>query len=184
MMGNDSKTPLLRMVQSPRLNLIAATNDLIRKAIAGRDFLAKALAVGVPESWPPELYGPRAMHFSLMQLDGAAEQGWSFWYLVTDTDPGELVGICGFKGRPDESGVVEIGYSIVSGYRRQGFATEAVLRLVTWAFSHHNVHEVCAETFPHLTQSIGVLRKNGFQYIGVGSEAGVVRYAIKRSDLN
>lgn len=184
MTGKDSKTPLLRVVQSPRLSLVASTNDLIRKDIAGREYLAEALGATVSESWPPDLYGPQAMHFALTQLDGATEQGWSFWYLVTDSDPGELVGICGFKGRPDEAGLVEIGYSILGRFQRRGFATEAVLRLVAWAFSHHNVHEVCAETFPHLTQSIGVLRKNGFQYTGAGSEAGVVRYAIKRSDLN
>lgn len=184
MMGKESKTPLLRVVRSPRLNLIAASNDLIRKDIAGRKYLAQALGVVVSDSWPPDLYGPRAMHFALTQLDDASEQGWSFWYLVTDTDPGELAGICGFKGRPDEAGMVEIGYSVLDRFRRRGYATEAVLRLVGWAFTHHNVHEVCAETFPHLTQSIGVLKKNGFQYTGAGSEAGVVRYAINRRDLN
>jgi len=183
-MGDSSKTPLLRVIQSPRLNLIATTTELIEKDIAGRDFLAEALAVSVHESWPPDLYGHRAMQFALTQLDGASEQGWSFWYLVTDTEPAELAGICGFKGRPDESGLVEIGYSMLSRFQCQGYATEAVLRLVAWAFSHHNVNEVCAETFPHLTQSIGVLRKNGFEYTGAGSETGVVRYAIKRSNLN
>ena len=98
--------------------------------------------------------------------------------------PGELAGICGFKGRPDESGSVEIGYSILGCYQRQGFASEAVQRLTGWAFSHHNVNEVCAETLPHLTQSIRVLEKNGFAPAGAGSEAGVIRYAIKRSSLN
>ena len=114
----------------------------------------------------------------------AAEQGWSFWYLATREEPGELVGVGGFKGFPDVSGCVEIGYSIVDSFRRRGFATEAVQRLVGWAFSHHNVNEVCAETLPHLSQSIGVLVKNGFQRTGAGSEAGVIRFAIKRSSLN
>ena len=182
-MVNDSKAPMLRMVKSPRLNLIAASYDLIKEDIEGRDYLARALNAQVHESWPPELYGRTAMQFTLTQSDGAIEQGWSFWYLVTDSVPGELTGICGFKGRPDESGMVEIGYSILSCFQRRGFASEAVSRLVAWAFSHHNVNEVCAETFPHLTQSISVLRKNGFEFIGKGSEAGVIRYAINRSNL-
>ena len=103
---------------------------------------------------------------------------------MTAKEPGELAGICGFKGRPDELGSVEIGYSILSCFQRQGLASEAVSRLVAWAFSHHNVNEVCAETFPHLTQSISVLKKNGFEYTGAGSETGVIRYAINRSNLN
>jgi RimJ/RimL family protein N-acetyltransferase len=172
------------MIQSPRLNLFSATSDLTRCDISGRRSLAEALGVNVPESWPPDLYGPRAMQFALEQLGEAAGQGWSFWYLATREEPGELVGVCGFKGLPDVSGCVEIGYSIVDSFRRRGFATEAVQRLVGWAFSHHNVNEVCAETLPHLSQSIGVLVKNGFQRTGAGSEAGVIRFAIKRSSLN
>ena len=41
--------------------------------------------------------------------------------------------------------------------------------------------EVCAETMPHLMQSIRVLEKNGFKRAGSGSEYGVIRYAIDRS---
>jgi RimJ/RimL family protein N-acetyltransferase len=182
-MGNFQNATMLRMVQSRRLNLIAATTRLIKKDIEGRELLAEALDVSIPESWPPDLYGPRAMQFALEQLDDASEQGWSFWYLTTARDPCELLGICGFKGRPDQSGSVEIGYSILGDYHCDGYATEAVTRLVGWAFSHHNVNEVCAETLPHLSQSIRVLEKNGFELTGPGSEAGVVRYAVKRSSL-
>jgi len=183
-MAEFLKSQMLRLIQSPRLNLIAATVQLIEMDILGRESLAQALGVNVPESWPPDLYGKRAMQFALTQLGDAAEKGWSFWYLVTKDMPVELAGICGFKGWPDESGSVEIGYSILGSYQRQGFASEAVQRLTGWAFTHHNVNEVCAETLPHLTQSIRVLEKNGFVRTGAGSEAGVVRYAINRSSLN
>jgi RimJ/RimL family protein N-acetyltransferase len=182
-MADQSHIPSLRLIKSRRLNLIAATTELIKKDIEGRVNLAEAIGVSVPESWPPDLYGHRAMQFALMQLDDASEQGWSFWYLATVEEPCELAGICGFKGRPDEAGSVEIGYSILGSYQRRGFATEAVIRLVGWAFSHHNVNEVCAETLPHLTQSIRVLEKNGFKLTGPGSESGVIRYAVKRSSL-
>jgi ribosomal-protein-alanine N-acetyltransferase len=174
----------LRLIKSRRLSLIAATPELIEKDLKGRDFLSDALDVSISETWPPDLYGPRAKQFSLTQLDDVAEHGWSFWYLLSHDAPSELVGICGFKGRPDESGSVEIGYSILSEFQRKGFASEAVARLVLWAFSHHNVSEVCAETLPHLVQSISVLQKNGFELTGAGSETGVIRYAIKRSNLN
>ncbi len=173
-----------RMIQSPHLSLFAATAELIRKDIHGRETLAEALGVDVPESWPPDLYGPGAMRFALEQLTEAPEQGWSFWYVATREEPVELAGLCGFKGRPDPSGSVEIGYSILRSYQGRGFATEAVGRLVGWAFSHHNVNEVSAETLPHLQQSIRVLEKNGFRRAGAGSETGVIRYAIKRNSLN
>lgn len=176
--------PLLRSIQSPRLHLISATKTLIMKDIEGRDELSGALGVEVPANWPPDLYGPRAMQFALTELGEAAERGWSFWYLATRKTPGELVGLCGFKGLPDDGGSVEIGYSILRNYQLKGFATEAVQTLTTWAFTHHNVIEVCAETLPHLSQSIRVLEKSGFYYTGKGSETGVIRYAIRRSQLN
>lgn len=175
---------LLKTIQTPRLNLISATKMLIRKDIEGRAGFSEVLGVGVPEAWPPDLYGPRAMQFALNELGEAAERGWSFWYLATRQTPAELIGICGFKGWPDEGGSVEIGYSILRNHQRKGFATEAVQRLIAWAFTHHNVVEVSAETLPHLSQSIRVLEKSGFHYTGKGSETGVIRYAIKRSQLN
>ena len=152
--------------------------------IKGPKALTDALGVKVSAFWPPALYGPRAMQFALSELGEAVEMGWAFWYLTTREQAPELAGICGFKGWPDELGSVEIGYSILSSYQRKGFATEAVQRLTGWAFTHHNVKEVCAETFPHLLQSIRVLEKNGFQRAGTGSESGVIRFAIRRSDLN
>lgn len=173
----------LRLVKSRRLNLIAATTELLNKNIAGSEKLAEALGVSVPKSWPPDLYGPSAMRYALEQLGDPTEQCWSFWYLITPEEPAELVGVCGFKGRPDASGSVEIGYSVLAQFQRKGFATEAVASLVGWAFTHHNVNEVSAETFPYLSQSIRVLEKNGFVLTGAGSEAGVVRYAVKRKSL-
>ena len=184
MTNNYSQDLSLKLIKSRRLNLIAATSELIRLDVDDRKLLSEALGVEISESWPPDLYGPQAMKFALTQLGDISEQGWSFWYLLTPGDAGDLIGICGFKGRPDEAGSVEIGYSILSNYQCLGYATEAVARLVGWAFSHNNVNEVCAETLPHLIQSIRVLEKNGFVYTGAGSETGVIRYAITRSNLN
>lgn len=172
------------MIQSANLNLHAANSELIRKDLEGREALAEALGVVVPESWPPDLHGSEVIRFTLDQLKAAPGQGWSFWYVTTRVEPPELAGVCGFKGRPDASGSVEISYSILAGFQQRGLATEAVQRLVGWAFSHHNVNEVSAETLPHLRQSIRVLEKNGFRRVGAGSEAGVVRYAIRRNSLD
>jgi ribosomal-protein-alanine N-acetyltransferase len=83
-----------------------------------------------------------------------------------------LVGSVGYKGPPDETGTVEIGYGIVSVERRAGFATEAAGGLVpAWT-------RVIAETLPELEGSIGVLRKCGFRLLGEGSEPGVIRFEL------
>jgi RimJ/RimL family protein N-acetyltransferase len=50
--------------------------------------------------------------------------------------------------------MVEIGYGIPPQFQRQGFAPEAVQRLLTWAFAKPEVNEIIAETLPELPASI------------------------------
>jgi RimJ/RimL family protein N-acetyltransferase len=166
------------------MRLAPATVALTEADLQGPEPLAAALGVLVPDNWPPELYSRPALQATLMQLAERAEHGWSTWYLVGKAPEEGLLGVCGFKGRPDASGSVEIAYSVLDQYRNRGIASEAVQCLVEWAFGHAQVREVTAETLPHLVQSIGVLTRNGFSAAGRGSEYGVVRYVLPRSSLN
>ena len=171
------------MLASDRLRLVAATPELVAADLERRDALASMLDASVPDNWPPDLYDREAMEYTLRQLADPAGRGWSSWYLIASpAGRDELIGICGFKNRPSATGSAEIGYSVLRQFRNQGFATEAVERLVRWAFSHQNVVEVSAETLPHLQSSIRVMMKNGFVYTGPGSERGVIRYAVCRPD--
>jgi RimJ/RimL family protein N-acetyltransferase len=174
---------ILRTLDSKRMTLVAATAPLVEADLEGHDQLAESIGARVPDNWPPDLYERSAMKLALQQLQDTSEHGWSFWYLLTRLpQQAEVIGICGFKARPDEAGSVEIAYSVLSQFRNQAYASEAVFRLVQWAFSHQNVKQVTAETLPHLLQSIKVLEKNGFIHTGPGSEYGVIRYAVQRPD--
>jgi len=182
MMSRRPASPL-RVVESRRLTLVAATPDLVAADLAGREDFAATIGAEIPDEWPPELFESPSMRLALSQLRDPTEHGWSLWYLLTKKhDPPKVIGICGFKSKPDRRGSVEISYSVLRSWRIQGYATEAVARLVTWAFSHQNVVQVTAETLPHLRQSIRVVQKNGFLLQGSGSEYGVVRYAVHKSD--
>ncbi|MBD0327516.1 MAG: GNAT family N-acetyltransferase, partial [Pyrinomonadaceae bacterium] len=102
-----------------------------------------------------------------------------------DDAPGsraKAIGGCGFKGKPAADGTVEIGYSMLPEFQCAGYATEAAGALVRWAFSHAEVARVIAETYPELRPSIRVLEKNGFRFIGDGSEERVIRYALTREE--
>lgn len=177
----DAFSERLRVITSTRLTLVAADHALVSADLRGREELANVLHARVPENWPPELYDQPAMQYALGVLKDPRVQGWSFWYLVLN-DTNELIGLCGFKGLPDVNGSVEIGYSVLKQYQNSGLATEAVTRLVSWAFGHPGVTEVSAETLPYLRGSIRVMEKNGFVLTGPGSEQGVVRYAVARPD--
>lgn len=171
----------LRVIESRRMTLVAASPDLLAADLDGAAALADMLGAEVPENWPPDLFGNQVIRLVGDQLRDPAEHGWSLWYLLSRKHSvPRLMGVCQFKGRPDSAGSVEVAYSVLQQYRIQGYATEAVARLVMWAFSHQYVTEVTAETLPYLKQSIRVMEKNGFSLQGPGSEQGVVRYALKK----
>lgn len=71
---------------------------------------------------------------------------------------------------PDPSGMVELGYGIVPDHQRQGFASEAILGWVEFAFAPPTVQTVVGQTLPQLTPSVGVLRKAGFRFAGNGHD--------------
>ena len=94
-----------------------------------------------------------------------------------------LAGTAGFKGKPDENGEVEIGYSIIPELHRRGIATEAIKLLIGHAFANLNVRRIKAETLPRLIPSIGVLLKCGFTQTGEGfdpEEGKTLLFALDR----
>jgi RimJ/RimL family protein N-acetyltransferase len=166
-------------IQTERLELIAATEELAKAEINNRAELSFLLCAQVPSAWPPEFNDIQTMTFTLQQLQGKPEQvGWWGWYFVLKGDKDVervVIGYGGFKGQPDENANVEVGYSIHKKYQRRGYGSEATAGLVNWAFEQ-NVNSVTAETLPELVASIGVLEKNNFVYMGKGSEEGVILY--------
>ena len=85
-----------------------------------------------------------------------------------------LVGDLGFKGRPDDEGTVEIGYSVLPAYRRQGFAWEAVRALVKWGLAQQEVRRIVAECSADNGPSIRVLEKAGLRL--AQAEGGLLRW--------
>lgn len=71
---------------------------------------------------------------------------WVHGFAVLHAENEEIIGSAGFKGPPDEAGVVEIAYGIVPTYRGQGYASEAAAGLVEFAMEHGQVRVVRAHT--------------------------------------
>ena len=171
------------MIRTERLELIPATLDLLAAALRSPADLGAGLGARVPSTWPPEFLDPPALEFTRDRLTTAPhDAGWWMYFIVLPVNAGDrvLVGTAGYKGPPAE-GTVEVGYGIVTDHQRRGYASEAVRGMVARAFRVPEVDRVVAETLPHLTPSIGVLRKCGFELTGEGSEPGVIRFELTRA---
>jgi [ribosomal protein S5]-alanine N-acetyltransferase len=153
----------------PGVAIVAATLasfDMEERDVAT---LAEALGTAPPVAWPPEHNGqPYRDWQRALFARFPHEPGFAGWYIIGD---GELVGTCGFKGPPDPSGTVEIGYSVIEPRRRRGYASGAVRLLLQYAFADSRIGRVVAETLPDLVASQGVLIQCGFASAGTRIDA-------------
>jgi RimJ/RimL family protein N-acetyltransferase len=77
--------------------------------------------------------------------------------------PEELVvGEIGWKGRPGDDGVVEIGYGLASAYRGRGLGTRVVGALLDWLGARADVRRVLAEIHVDNVPSRRLVERLGF----------------------
>lgn len=86
--------------------------------------------------------------------------------LVVDAESDVLVGRAGFHGRPDERGMVEVGYEIDPAFRRRGYARAALTVLLDLAAADPRVGVVRATVRPDNAASRGLIEQYGFVEVG------------------
>jgi RimJ/RimL family protein N-acetyltransferase len=71
----------------------------------------------------------------------------------------------GFHARPDDHGMVEIGYRVDPPFRRRGLATEMATALMAWGATHGATH-CLASVRPDNAASLRTIAKLGFVKVG------------------
>ncbi len=113
----------------------------------------------------------------LAQLRASTEADpWVHGFAVIHRESNSVIGSVGFKGPPNEDGMVEIAYGIVPAFQGRGYATEAAEAGSSFAFGCARVRLVRAHTLPTSNASMRVLSKCGFERVGevVDPEDGLV----------
>lgn len=150
------------MIKTERLNLIPCEPKHFEAfARDGENELAELLGASVAEGW---LVFPEAMSFGYEFLKTNPDAGNWWMYLFVAAEEKKLVGNGGFKGEPDDAGMVEIGYAIAPAYEGRGLATEAAKNLIDYAFLDSHVQIVQAHTLAEENASVKVLRKLGMTF--------------------
>ena len=91
---------------------------------------------------------------------------WVHGFAIVQREERVVVGSVGFKGPPDNDGMVEIAYGIVPAFQRRGYATEAAAACTAFAFADARVRLVRAHTLQEHNASTQVLENCGFKRIG------------------
>jgi [ribosomal protein S5]-alanine N-acetyltransferase len=163
------------MIETANLSLVPCTLQLFEAILSGAGDLEKMVGARVFENWYefPGVAGIEALQFGYEYLKSNPEAlGW--WsYLFVHTADNALIGIGGFKGAPNEVGMVEIGYAIIPAYRCRGYASEAAHGLTAFAFSDPRVKFVDAHTLAEPNASTRVLEKIGMKRAGTAQDPDV-----------
>lgn len=79
---------------------------------------------------------------------------------------GQLVGSAGFKGKPREN-TIEIAYGAFPAFQNKGIGTAICRKLVEISLSTDPKIVITARTLQDNFASISVLKKNGFELLGI-----------------
>jgi ribosomal-protein-alanine N-acetyltransferase len=79
---------------------------------------------------------------------------------------GVVVGHAGFHGPPDQSGMVEVAYSVDPAYRRRGYARAMLRGLLRRAAAEPGVRTVRATISPDNVASLATISGFGFTEVG------------------
>jgi [ribosomal protein S5]-alanine N-acetyltransferase len=163
------------MIETPRLKLIPYELQHYEALLQDQRRLGDLLGVTVFHDWFvfPGVAGIEAIKYGYEYFKANPEAaGWWTYFFIHEED-NALIGHGGFKGKPNDDGVVEIGYAIVPAYRNQGLAKEAAQGLTDYAFSNPHVRKVEAHTLAKPNASTRVLEKLGMVRIGSAQDPDV-----------
>ena len=147
-------------METKNLQIIPCTTEILAAAIEGDNVLGQLLLVKVEPGWTE--FGSAALQYSLNKLlEEKDELGWWTYFPIHKKD-NRLIGSGGYKGKPDDEGVVELGYEICTEYRNRGLATEMAKALVENAFKFEHVNLITAHTLGESNASTKLLQKIGF----------------------
>lgn len=148
-----------------RLTLIPLDVPACEALSTGVDELSRYLNIHIPAVSDSEFGIETTYQYVYDKIKDNPEDSVWWAYLFVANQDHTLVGSGGYKGPPDEQGMVEIGYQIYEPYRGRGFATEAAQGLIDRAFEDSTVKVVQAHTLAEENASVRLLTKCGMIFV-------------------
>jgi RimJ/RimL family protein N-acetyltransferase len=153
-------------VKTPRLTLRPFTAEQVIALIEApnkfQQIAGFPAAAGLHEFYVSDDVDPGWLA-SIRTVDDS--EPWSLGFAAVDEESQSVIGSGGFKGPPDENGVVEIAYGIVPSFEGRGYATEIATALTAYCFDN-GATTVRAHTLPVTNASNHILGKLGFRFAG------------------
>lgn len=154
-------------IETLRLQLIPYSPEHLLALIDGYERFEECFGLPAAEGLRDFIVSDEISPAWLAELrTSTAADPWVHGFAVVHRETRSVIGSVGFKGAPDEEGMVEIAYGIVPAFQGRGYATEAAEAAMAFAFDNDRVRLVRAHTLPTPNASTRVLAKCGFKHIG------------------
>ena len=151
------------VLSGPRLDLVLVTVE----QVLSRDGSGAPVPLAFPD--PDGILDPEnsPLHYRIPQVRAdPSVNPWLMRLAVLREPEPVIVGLANFHDRPDENGMVEIGYRVLPRHRRQGFATEIARTMWRAAALHPDVRVLRATISPDNEPSLAIVRGFGFAHVG------------------
>ena len=152
------------MLETPRLILIPLSLEQLVLYTTDTHQLEQSLGLQTGHRVLAEPVLSIITYFTIPRVqDPALDPLFHTMWMAIDRQKQQFVAEAKFKGEPDETGTVEIGYGTYPGVQGRGYMTEMVRGLLQWAIHQPGVRRVVADTEIDNIASQKVLENNQFQ---------------------
>ena len=147
-------------IETERLKIVTFKVEMMEALLKGNIELEKIIPYKVASEYPLDVYKQFFTYKIERFRKFPNENEWEG--IIIHKIDNKIMGDMGFKGGPNEEGIIDLGYSIVPSYQGKGYATEMGKAMADWGLSQLNAKQVIATCNPDNFASIRVLEKIGF----------------------
>lgn len=135
--------PMALHIQTSRLVLLPFTKIICEEALNNSIITLASLGITPCDGWP-DLETLDTLPRILQNLNKVEEpSGFESWMMI-EKSTNTIIGDIGFKGLPNETSEIDLGYGVIASQRKKGFAHEAAAGIVSWAFQQKTVEAITA----------------------------------------
>lgn len=154
----------IHKLSTERLTLIPYTIPICKHILNQEFDFLKKMDLRKGRGWPDDDVLETLPKIINNLSEIGAPTGFESWMIIKN-ETSEITGDIGFKGFNQKEQLIDIGYGIILGERRQGYAEEAAKALIGWAFKQSIVKEITAKCLTDNVSSIHLLQKLNFKKV-------------------
>ncbi|MBS4538689.1 GNAT family N-acetyltransferase [Clostridium sp. D2Q-11] len=154
----------MEKLYTDRLIIMPLKYEMIDIILDKRSAFEDRYNLKLSKEWPMEAIKGLLPKYINVVRHNPEEAQWGVWIMI-DKKSNYIIGDLGFKGSPDNNGIIEVGYSIVESYRNRGLTSEGVGELIKWAFLKQEVNKITARCLVDNYPSIKVLERLKFKKV-------------------